>query len=224
MQRERIIKIIRKLVNALANLRVEGGEHVPDSGAFILVTNHISRLDTPFLMLSTTRQDTVGMVGDSYRKIPFFRWLLDGIGVIWVNREEYDFAAFREAADYLKRGWIIGIAPEGTRSRTGKMKPGKPGTALLVKKTGAQIIPAAVTGTEEMTSRLLRLRKMDVRVRFGEPFQIAPPEPDEDNKAWLEKATEEMMCRIAALLPLERRGVYAENPRVSQILVETQEL
>ena len=104
------------------------------------------------------------------------------------------------------------------------MKPGKPGTALLVKKTGAQIIPAAVTGTEEMTNRLLRLRKMDVRVRFGEPFQIASPEPDEDNKAWLEKATEEIMCRIAALLPLERRGVYAENPRVSQILVETQEL
>jgi 1-acyl-sn-glycerol-3-phosphate acyltransferase len=124
-------------------------------------------------MLSTTRRDTIGMVGDSYRKIPFFRWLLDAIGVIWVNREEYDFAAFRQAADYLKRGWIVGIAPEGTRSKTGSLKQGKPGTALLVRKTGALLVPAAVTGSEEMASRFLRLRKMEVLVRFGAPFQLA---------------------------------------------------
>jgi len=224
MRREKILNLIRKLVKALVNLRVEGYENVPETGAFILVTNHIYRLDTPFLMLSTTRRDTIGMVGDSYRKIPFFRWLLDAIGVICVNREEYDFAAFRQAADYLKRGWIVGIAPEGTRSKTGSLKQGKPGTALLVRKTGALLVPAAVTGSEEMASRFLRLRKMEVLVRFGAPFQLPQPEAGEDNKAWLEKATKEIMCRIAALLPVERRGAYADNPRVSQILVETQAL
>lgn len=218
MQRERILKIIRIIANALAKIQVDGHEHVPETGPFILVTNHISRLDTPFLMLSTTRKDTIGMVGASYRKIPFFKWLLDGIGVIWVNREEYDFAAFREAADYLKRGWIIGIAPEGTRSRTGSLKMGKPGTALLAKKSGVQIIPAAVTGSEEMTSRLLRLRKMDVRVRFGEPFQLPSAESHADNKEWLEEATVEIMCQIAALLPEERRGFYKDHARVAQLL------
>ena len=222
MQRERIFKIIRKLAKALARLQIEGCENVPESGPFILVTNHISRLDTPFLMLSTTRQDTIGMVGDSYRKIPFFSWLLNKMGVIWVNREAYDFAAFREAADYLKRGWILGVAPEGTRSRTGKLKPGKPGAALLAKKTGVMMIPAAITGSEEMSDRLLHFRKMDVRVRFGAPFRFEEPGPNEDNKAWLEKATEEMMCRIAALLPEERRGVYADNPRVAQLLSQNQ--
>ncbi|MEL7645222.1 MAG: lysophospholipid acyltransferase family protein [Anaerolineaceae bacterium] len=224
MRRERIFKIIRKLAKTLSNLTVEGYENVPESGAFILVTNHISRLDMPFLMLSTSRQDTIGMAGDSYRKIAFFNWLLTSMGVIWVNRESYDFAAFREAADYLERGWIVGVAPEGTRSRTGELKKGKPGAALLARKTGVLLVPAAVTGSEEMTSRLTRLRKMDVRVRFGAPFRFEEPGPDEDNKAWLEKATEEMMCRIAALLPVERRGVYADHPRVAQILVETQQL
>lgn len=223
MQRERIFKLIRFLAKVLANLRVEGYEHVPETGPLILVINHISRLDTPFLMLSTTRQDTIGMVGDSYRKIPFFSWLLDKMGVIWVNRESYDFAAFREAEEYLKKGWVIGVAPEGTRSRTGMMKPGKPGAALLAKKAGVQILPAAITGSEEMASRLLHLKKMDVRVRFGAPFGFDSLDSHEDNKAWLEDATEEMMCRIAVLLPEERRGVYKDHPRVAQLLSETQE-
>ena len=222
MHREKIIKIFRFLAKLLVNFRIEGSDDAPESGAYIIVTNHISRLDTPVLMLSTSRQDTIGMVGDSYRKILFFRWLLDGIGVIWVNREGSDFAAFREAADYLKKGWVVGIAPEGTRSRTGQLKQGKPGTALLAKKTGVPIIPVAVTGSEEMSSRLLRLRKMDVCVRFGKPFQLDLSHAESDGKAWLEAATEEIMCHIAALLPEERRGFYADHPRVAQLLSENQ--
>lgn len=222
MQRESIFKIIRFLVKALVNMRVEGYENVPESGPFIVVINHISRLDTPFLMLSTTRQDTIGMVGDSYHKNAFFNWLLNKMGVIWVNRESYDFAAFREAADYLKRGWIVGVAPEGTRSRNGKLKPGKPGAALLAKKTGVMMLPAAVTGSEEMADHLLHLKKMEVCVRFGAPFRFDELDPNADNKVWLEEATEEMMCRIAALLPEERRGVYADHPRVAQLLSQNQ--
>ncbi len=223
MQRERIFNIIRKLVKILATLQVDGYENVPESGPFILVTNHTSRLDTVFLMLSTTRKDTIAMVGDSYQKNPFFKWLLNGIGVIWVNRESYDFAAFRAAAEYLNKGWIVGVAPEGTRSRTGKLKPGKPGAALLAKKAGVVLVPAAVLGADEMTSRLLSLKKMDVHIRFGAPFELKPEQIDQDQKEWLEDATEEMMCRIAALLPEERRGAYADNPRVAQLLNEMQD-
>lgn len=223
VSRERLMPILRRLVKILVNLQIEGGENVPDTGGYVLATSHISRLDTVFLMLSTTRKDVVPMVAKDYEKAPFFGWFLNKIGVIWLSREGYDFQAFREASSYLKSGGIVGLAPEGTRSTTGGLLEGKPGAALLATKNKVKVIPAAVLGSADMVKSFLKLRKMNVKVIFGQPFDLSGIDDNGREKDFLEQATTEIMLRIAMLLPEERRGVYSDHPRL-RVLLESQGL
>jgi len=221
MQRETLLKWIHTGFNLFSHFRVEGADYIPASGPIILVTNHISRLDYPAMLMCTERKDVIAMVTTKYREKALFRWLLETLKAIWIERETSDFNAFREAVDYLNRGWIVGISPEGTRSKTGVLQPGKPGAALLVRKTGLPLLPTAISGTADMVERLTHFRKMDILVKFGKPFQIPALADKEEPKDWLIKATDEIMCRIAALLPAERRGIYADHPRLQEILAET---
>lgn len=218
VSRERVMNFLRWVVDRLVNLEVEGKYNVPKEGGFVLATSHISRLDTPFLMLATHRKDVVGMVAREYERAPFFGWFLNKLGVIWISREGYDFKAFRQASAFLKKGGIVGLAPEGTRSKDGKLMQGKPGTTLLALKTKAQVIPAAVLGSADMAKRFLKLRKMQVKVIFGKPFDLPQPTEGQSEKDILELATTEIMLRIAALLPEERRGFYADHPKLRVLL------
>lgn len=212
------MKMLRWLVRRLADLRVVGEEHVPQSGGYVLATSHISRLDTPFLMLSTDRKDVVGMVAREYERAPFFGWFLNKLGVIWISRESYDFQAFREASAFLRNGGIVGLAPEGTRSKDGKLMEGKPGAALLALKNRVRVIPAAVLGSTDMMKQFLKLKKMQVTVIFGKPFDLPQPLEGQSEKDVLDQATTEIMLRIAALLPEERRGFYANHPKLKVLL------
>jgi len=218
MQRETLLKLIRTGFNLLSNFRVEGTEYIPTSGPIILTTNHISRLDYPALLMCTDRKDVIAMVATKYREKVFFRWIIETLRAIWIERETSDFSAFREAIEYLNRGWIVGISPEGTRSTTGALQPGKPGAALIVRKTGLPVLPVAVSGTADLGKQLGHLKKTDILVKFGEPYHIPLTTDKEEAKNWLNKATDEIMCRIAALLPPERRGVYADHPRLKELL------
>lgn len=219
MNRKQLLGIVKFLVKRLVDLRVENYDRVPQKGAFILTTSHISRLDTPFLMISTPRDDVIAILAREYQEKTFFRWFLGSIGVIWMSRDESDFKAFRDAVNYLKQGWIVGIAPEGTRSRTKTLQQGKGGAALLAEKARVPIVPAAVTGSADMMQKWSHFKKMDVTVRFGEPFNL-PPLDKEHHKQWLISSTDEIMCRIAILLPEENRGVYANHPRLKALLEE----
>ena len=220
MERQRMMKLLHFLVDCLVDLKVTGGENVQDGTPYIVATSHISRLDTPFLMLSTHRQDIIAMVAREYQKAPFLGWFLNKLGVIWISRTGYDLDAFREASVSLKKGWIVGIAPEGTRSRTQQLLEGKPGAALLAIRNQVQVIPTAVIGSTEVIQSLLRLKKAQVEVRFGKPFLLPQVHDERPTKDRLQEATDEIMCRIALLLPEERRGFYADHPRLLELKAE----
>lgn len=220
MERQRMMKLLHFLVDCLVDLKVTGGENVQDGTPYIVATSHISRLDTPFLMLSTHRLDIIAMVARDYQKAPFFGWFLNKLGVIWISRDGYDLGAFREASVSLKKGWIVGIAPEGTRSRTQQLLEGKPGAALLAIRNQVQVIPTAVIGSTEVIQSLLRLKKAQVEVRFGKPFLLPQVHDERPTKDRLQEATDEIMCRIALLLPEERRGFYADHPRLLELKAE----
>jgi 1-acyl-sn-glycerol-3-phosphate acyltransferase len=163
------------------------------------------------------------MVASNYKHAPFIGWFLSKLGVIWIDRDGYDFKAFREASAYLKKGGIVGLAPEGRRSKDGQLLEGKPGTVLLALRNKAQVIPAAVLGSADMMKRLLKLKKMQVKVIFGKPFDLPRPEEEQNGKDILELATTEIMCRIAALLPEERRGFYRDHQRLKVLLAAQQQ-
>jgi len=215
----RMLALIRILAKLLTRTEVIDYDKIPQSGAFLLTTNHTSRQDTPLLALSTPRKDVIGMVAKNYQEHKLIAWLLSGIGVIWMSREETDFPAFREAVSHLKNGWVVGIAPEGTRSREQKMLEGKAGAALLAERAQVPIVPVAIWGTADLIKDLKRFRRNRVTIRYGKAYHLTPL-GDSDHKEWLQKSTTEIMCRIAALLPERYRGFYAEHPRLKELLTQ----
>jgi len=200
--------IIGWLFSLLSRVEVVGAEHIPMEGGCLLVLNHISRLDTPVLLVASPRR-IYPLAADKYKNFPIFNWLLKISDVVWINRAEFDREALLKSIDVLKRGDMLGIAPEGTRSRDSALHKGKPGVAFLAARTGVSIIPVGITGTQSMLQDFLRLRRMRIRVTFGEPFRL--PKYGKLSTDELAAATDLIMSRVAALLPPTYRGVYAST-------------
>ncbi len=177
----------------------------------------MSRVDVPLLFITPNRKDVNALVADKYLKNPFFRIILGAANVIWLDREKADFAALRTAREYIQNGGAIGIAPEGTRSKTGSLIGGKAGTVLLAYRAECPIVPVGVTGTENAIKQLFTFRRPKLVVRYGKPFYL-PPIKQQDRTLWLSQCTDEIMCRIAALLPESYRGVYKDHPRLKEIM------
>ena len=203
---QRVRKKVAFLFRLASQIEIEGIEHVPAQGGFLLATNHISRLDTPLLGVVSPRR-VYGLVALKYKSFPPFRWLLERGGAIWVRRTEFDRHALLESLAVLKRGEVLGVAPEGSRSPTCTLQEGKPGAAFLAARTAVPIVPVAITGTERMLEDFRRLRRMRLRVVFGKPFHL--PKEGRLTTEELESATELIMRRIAELLPVVYRGFYA---------------
>jgi len=141
-----------------------------------------------------------------------------------MDRENTDFSAVRQALEYLKMGAILGIAPEGTRSKeTRGLLEGKQGAALLAARAMVPIVPVGIVGSEFIKSSLLKLRRAPVSITIGEPYHL-PAFDHENRQKWLTQCTDEIMCRIAALLPPAYRGFYADHPRLQELLSERTEV
>jgi 1-acyl-sn-glycerol-3-phosphate acyltransferase len=125
----------------------------------------------------------------------------------------------REILERMKQGGLLVIAPEGTRSKTEALQRGKMGVAFLANKSGYPVLPVALTGTEDrvVVENLKHFRRSKILVRGVEPLKIEIPDGPEREKA-LREATDEIMCQIGALLPEKYRGVYAENPRLKELV------
>ncbi len=219
MARRILRYIVRFLFHLLCRLNVEDIECANVEGGAILVANHLSRLDAPLVFAIAPRADITGLVADKYLKSFWIRPLVEAVRGIWINREQADFQALRAALQYLRSGGMLGIAPEGTRSRSGGLQPAKTGAAFLAQKAGVPIIPVAIWGTESAIAKLLRLQRPHIYIRFGPPFYLSASNRGDRSRA-LQRDTDEIMCRIAALLPAEYRGVYAHHPRLLELLNE----
>jgi 1-acyl-sn-glycerol-3-phosphate acyltransferase len=209
------------LFTLLSRLEVAGLENVPERGGVILASNHLSRLDPPLVFALIGRGDLTALVADKYRRNWLLRPLIEAVHGIWINRERADFHALREAREYLHSGGALGIAPEGTRSRSRALKEAKTGVAYLAHKAGVPVIPVAIWGTETAIASLMRLRRPEIHVRIGRPFCLTTLAPG-DRSAALQCNTDEIMCQIAALLPPTYHGVYASHPRLRELLAATQ--
>jgi 1-acyl-sn-glycerol-3-phosphate acyltransferase len=217
MKRQTLQKLVNFIFHTIADIRFEGAENIPAQGGIILATNHMSRLDIPLLFLNPTRPDITALVADKYKEYPLFRWFTTTTGGIWIDRSKADFTAFRAAAEVLKNGTALGIAPEGTRSDAGALIEAKPGTALLAVRTRIAVVPTAIEGSEMAVAKFKHLSRPRLTTRFGKP--IPPPDLSRDDRdAALQRYTDEIMCQIAALLPPKYHGFYAEHPRLKEIL------
>lgn len=213
----------RFLLKIIARVDLQGKEYIPETGGALIVTNHLGRLDAMLGVVLADREDIILMIADKYEKYWFWRFMGNKLDAIWLNREEADFHALREVTRRLKDGGIGGIAPEGTRSKTETLLPGKPGAAYLAAKTGVPVIPVALWGTEDrvVIERAKRLQRLQIHIHIGEPFRL-PPLKRGQREEMLKQGTDEMMCRIAVMLPERYRGVYAAHPRLRELEIRPQ--
>jgi 1-acyl-sn-glycerol-3-phosphate acyltransferase len=214
-----LIKAYRRFIIALdwtltriyiRKFEVFGKEHVPMEGPLILASNHLNNADPPMIALAVPRQPMF------MAKQEMINWPILGpafriFGAFPVRRGEADLSALRAAAEVVNSGAMLVMFPEGTRSRTGGLTKGHPGTGLIALRTGAPVLPVAITGSEGLTWPWIFLRPLSVKhikVTIGEPFWLPPVERINSEAA--AQATETIMRRIAALLPERYRGVYAD--------------
>ena len=205
--------IVGLLFRIFTRFEVVGLENLPPKGALILVTNHIHLLDPPATLVALPRPVTP-LAAQKWRGT-VVGLLLRLVGAIFIKRGEVDRRALRRSLAVLRQGGILGLAPEGTRSKTHDLQPARAGVAYIAHLSGAPLLPVAVTGVEEAIPALLHLRRARVRVTIGEPFVL--PVLDHKPKAseLLEQA-DLVMHRIAALLPPAYRGVYAGGGKISK--------
>jgi 1-acyl-sn-glycerol-3-phosphate acyltransferase len=197
------------LLKAIARLDVQGLENLP-AGPFVFAMNHLSSFDTLTGIAAGPNLQATAFAAVEHRSDPIGGWILDQLGVIWVRRGEADRDAIKIALDELKSGTILATAIEGTRSRTGGLLPGKTGPAFLATRTNVPIVPGAIWGTERIVTNLKHLKRSQVHARIGKPVYL--PE-GRANTEQLEAYTDQVMLKIAAMLPLEYRGVYADRVR-----------
>ena len=216
----RIIRTIARIVlRLIARIEIIGNVDY-QMGGYIIVANHVGRLEAFLVILLARRDDIILILAEKYRKYAFWRYVARKVDGIWINRFDADFGALRVVLKRLEKGEVLAVAPEGTRSPTATLLPGKPGAAYLAAKSNLPIIPIGVVGTEDavVKRRLKRLQRLDITVRVAQPYRL-PEMPRRDRDEWLQAQTDEMMCRIAALLPPDHRGVYADHPRLHELLM-----
>lgn len=195
--------LVRALALFLLPVRVEGLERLPREGAYILAANHVSWIDPPWIEF-VVRRPIRFMGKREIMRLPLLGWVLRETGVFPVARGEADRAALQEAMRALEQGEVFGVFPEGHRSESGALIRARRGVGLIAARSGAPIVPVGVIGTK--SARLGAFWRRDVTIRFGEPFRSAELGV-EDERA----LADEVMRRIAALLPPAQRGVYREE-------------
>ncbi len=197
--------------------RVEGLDNLPKSGPAIVMINHIAFVD-PVVVLGCIPRNLVPM-----SKREAFYYPIWGIfpylwGVIPVRRNEVDRRAIRMALEVLEAGEIILVAPEGTRSPA--LQKAREGIAYLGYRSGAPIVPVAVTGTEGFpTLSPKRMRQPGAVVRLGRPFHFRKFN-GRLRRERLHKMTDEVMYVLARMLPEERRGYYSDLSQATNETIE----
>ena len=212
--------IVRFIMKFIAKIEVHGMNKLPAEN-FIIAANHLGRLDTAVILCVLDREDIIMAIAEKYQHHPLFGAIGRATNAIWLNRFETDFSALRQILERMKQGGLFVIAPEGTRSKTEAMQQGKMGAAFLASKSGNPILPVAVTGTEDrgVIENLKRLRRTKIIVHAGDLFNVEIPKGKGREEA-MQAATDEIMCRIGAMLPEKYHGVYADHPRLKELLAE----
>lgn len=197
--------LIKLVAGACLRVTREGLENIPQRGPLLIVINHLGDADVPALISS------LPFTPDALAKIelydlPILGKLIDLYGVIWLHRGKPDKRALRAALEGLAEGRRIVIAPEGRYSLTGALEEGTHGAAFLAYKSGAPILPVAVSGTqnEDVYGQMKRFKRARVHVRVGKTFRLE--ENASARREAMNEGTSRIMAEISNLLPEKYRG------------------
>ena len=172
---------------------IKGAENIPKTGGLIIAANHVSNFDPPVIGCALSRKLHF-MAKEELFVNQVLRWAFIKLGSFPVKRASADRVAIRKAMSLLEEGEVLGIFPEGTRSKTGALGRAEPGLAMIALKTGVPIVPTAVMGTNQVFKGTLFPR---FKVIFGEPIYIEKGRADKQS---MEDVGKHVMENIANLI------------------------
>jgi 1-acyl-sn-glycerol-3-phosphate acyltransferase len=182
---------------------------IPQTGPLICYINHTGSVEVPIFYTQILPRKTSGFAKAETWDNPFGAFIFNLWGAIPIRRGEADTVAMRNALEKLKDKYILGIAPEGTRNKTGRLLRAQPGTAMVALRSGAALLPLAHWGGEDYRNNLKRLKRTDFQVRAGKIFHL-DPRGERVDKEVRQVMMDEMMYQLAMLLPEQYRGEYSD--------------
>lgn len=205
--------LLRAVLWLVTRWSVTGRERIPAAGPLIVVSNHLSNADPPILAAGLARRRVRYMAKVELFKMPL-EIAIRLYGAFPVRRFDADIGAMLAAERILKHGGVLGMFPEGHRSRTGFVGKPHPGTAMIALRSGATVLPCAILGTEELRHPLAYLRRPRIAVIVGEPIAITPVRrPTEEQVTEL---TDRIFSAIKALLPARYFDSYTDSEGTSE--------
>ncbi len=213
--------IIRVYTRIVCRIDAPDLQKVPMQGPLIVATNHTGQIEVPLLFAHLQPRKMTGWAKVEAWDNKFLHWVFNVWGIIPVRRGEADIHALKAAIRALEKNYIFGIAPEGTRNRNGVLIRAQPGAVTLALHTGASILPVAHWGGEKLMKNLKRFERTDFHIRLGQPFKVDMQGVKVTSEI-RQQIVDEMMYKIAELLPEEYRGVYSDLSKATgKFLVDT---
>lgn len=205
--------VARFALSAMARVRVEVEGELPQDGPLIVVANHMSNADPPLVAgwLTPLLGRQMNILAKEGLFVGPIGAILRRLGATPVRSGGSDIEAYRMARGVLDRGEILCIFPEGTRSPDGVMAEPKPGVAMLATRSGVPILPVGVSGSDHFLGRGRYLPRIGTRItlRVGRPFTVAL-EPGKPRREGMQRASDEIMGRVAALVDERHSGRFGD--------------
>jgi 1-acyl-sn-glycerol-3-phosphate acyltransferase len=212
LSQKTVLAVFRPLLNICFSWKAEGRDNVPSTGPLVLVANHVHVLDPIFVAFSLPRWITFVAKEELFHSL-FLRLWLRWAGSLPLQRDgrvREKQRILESARQALEEGLILGMFPEGGRSHDGKLRKGKPGSAVIASKTDVPVLPVGVIGTDKIHGISWLWKRPPVVVKIGKPFKL-PPTNNKISRSQMQSLTTQLMGEIAALLPPEYQGAYEKR-------------
>ncbi len=204
--------VIGVLLKLIIRLEVRGKENLPANGPLIAICNHMHLFDAVIHIYTLLPRDSIFLAKEELFRLwtnPLFLLLMKVADALPVPRRGSDKErreVIEQALDVLAEGHVLGIYPEGTRSKTGELQLANPGAARLALHSGAPLIPISIYGTETLRGAGW-FRRPEVVVTFGKPFYL-PKQDREPSFTKIQQLSTLIMEQLCTILPPKYHGEY----------------
>jgi 1-acyl-sn-glycerol-3-phosphate acyltransferase len=204
-----VANVCRLGLEAMCRIEKQELVKVPPKGPLIAYANHIGMVEVPILFTELLPRPVTGIAKIESWDNWFLNWIFNLWEAIPIRRGEADMEAMHSMLEALEKGYILGLSPEGTRSKDHSLLKAHPGVVVLALKSGAPIMPIAHWGGENFSQNLKHLKRTDFHIRCGRSFYL-DSQGQRVTKEIRQQMVDELMYQIAALMPPEYRGVYSD--------------
>ncbi len=195
-------------------------DKIPKTGPLLLLANHTSVFDGPLMYVFMQPSNILAMAKKELWDHWFTRTVMNAWHSIKVDRDNMSRETMETCFKVLKEGKILAMAPEGTRNKEGSLQEGKAGVAFIAYKAQVPLIPVVTLGFNDVKKNLKKLKRTPLLIKVGTPFEIVQKSGRMDG-ATRSELNDEIMLRLAALLPDDKKGFYAGKMREYRLTSDT---